>query len=87
MVSYPSEKDFIKDQISSFNTAIKEIIEMRTNYEKHMLGDCRGDNEKVLDALEQATKHLKAEQPLRGACQPQLLCFYRAVDILANFKR
>ena len=62
MVSYNSEKNFIKDQISSFNTAVKEIVKIQTNYEKHMLGDFRGDNEKVLDALEQAIKHLKAER-------------------------
>ena len=62
MVSCNSEKNFIKDQIISFNTAVKEIVKIRTNYEKHMLGDFRGDNEKVLDALEQAIKHLKAER-------------------------
>ena len=62
MVSYNSEKDFIKDQISSYNTAIKAIRQMSSEYEKNTLLEMRGDNEKVLDALEQAIKHLKAER-------------------------
>ena len=62
MISYNSEKDFIRDQISSFNAAIKAIKQMSSEYEKNTLLEMRGDNKKVLDALEQATKHLKAER-------------------------
>jgi len=62
MVSYSSEKDYIKDQISSYNFAISAIKKMRSSYEKQMLLDLRGDNEKVLDALEQAINHLKAQR-------------------------
>ena len=62
MIDYISEKAAIQDQVSSYNTAINEIKKMRSNYEKHMLGDFRGDNEKVLDALEQAINHLKAQR-------------------------
>ena len=62
MVSYSSAKDYIKDQISSYNFAISAIKKMRSNYDKHSLRDFRGDNEKFLDALEQAIDHLKAER-------------------------
>ena len=57
MVSYSSEEDHIKDQISSYNFALSAIKKMRSSYEKQMLLDLRGDNEKVLDALEQAINH------------------------------
>tara|TARA_B100000989_G_C19422252_1_gene419183 strand:+ start:271 stop:840 length:570 start_codon:yes stop_codon:yes gene_type:complete len=62
MIDYIPGKAAIQDQVSSYNTAINEIKKMRSNYEKHMLGDFRGDNEKVLDALEQAINHLKAQR-------------------------
>ena len=62
MVSYSSAEDYIKDQISSYNFAISAIKKMRSNYDEHPLRDFRGDNEKFLDALEQAIDHLKAER-------------------------
>ena len=56
MIDYISEKAAIQDQVSSYNTAINEIKKMRSNYEKHMLGDFRGDNEKVLGLQDQTAQ-------------------------------
>ena len=62
MVSYKSEKDYIKDQINSYNFAINAIKKMQFNYEDNSLLEMRGDNEKVLDALDYAIQHLKAQR-------------------------
>lgn len=62
MTSYETEEDYIKDQISSYKFAKRTVRRFKQEYLSKMLGDLRGDNEKVIEALNAAIKHLETQK-------------------------
>ena len=62
MTVYRTEADYIKDQLSSYRTAKKELKKLITMHVENYPPDFRGDREKILSALNASVGFIDAER-------------------------
>ena len=62
MTVYDTELDYIKDQLSSFRKAKKELKKIIENFLETSRPDYRGDDEKIISALNASIDFIDTER-------------------------
>ena len=62
MTVYDTERDYIKDQLSSYRKAKKELKKIIETYLEHYRPDYRGDGEKIISALNASIDFIDTER-------------------------
>ena len=62
MTVYETELDYIKDQLSSYRKAKKELKKIIENFLETSRPDYWGDDEKIMSALQSSIEYIDSEQ-------------------------
>ena len=62
MTVYDTELDYIKDQLSSYRKAKKELKKIIENFLETSRPDYRGDGEKIMSALQSSIEYIDSER-------------------------
>ena len=62
MTVYDNERDYIKDQLSSYRKAKKELKKIIENFLENSRPDYRGDDEKIMSALHSSIEYIDNER-------------------------
>ena len=62
MTVYDNERDYIKDQLSSYRKAKKELKKIIENFLENSCPDYRGDDEKIMSALQSSIEYIDNER-------------------------
>ena len=62
MTVYDTERDYIKDQLSSYRKAKKELKKIIENFLETSRQDYRGDDEKIISALNASIDFIDTER-------------------------
>ena len=62
MTVYDTERDYIKDQLSSYRKAKKELNKIIENFLETSRQDYRGDDEKIMSALQSSIEYIDSDR-------------------------
>ena len=62
MTVYDTELDYIKDQLSSYRKAKKELKKIIEKFLETSRPDYRGDDEKIMSALQSSIEYIDSER-------------------------